>query len=121
MTTTVLVIGQMVGASVFPTLADKHGRLLIAYTTLMAVTVCFLLTAIVPWFAGFVVMRFLMGMLSQVCVEKYGDLVIVIVYIYDITSRKIIQMIILTMCVIKNCDYSWFFLFDDNINSTIEG
>uniref|UniRef100_K1QW65 Solute carrier family 22 member 3 n=1 Tax=Magallana gigas TaxID=29159 RepID=K1QW65_MAGGI len=65
MTTTVLVVGQMVGASVFPTLADKHGRLLIAYTTLMAVTVCFLLTAIVPWFAGFVVMRFLMGMLSQ--------------------------------------------------------
>lgn len=65
MTTTVLVVGQMVGASVFPALADKHGRLLIAYTTLMAVTVCFLLTAIVPWFAGFVVMRFLMGMLSQ--------------------------------------------------------
>lgn len=65
MTTTLLVVGQMVGASVFPTLADKHGRLLIAYTTLMAVIVCFLLTAIVPWFAGFVVMRFLMGMLSQ--------------------------------------------------------
>lgn len=118
MTTTVLVIGQMVGASVFPTLADKHGRLLIAYTTLMAVTVCFLLTAIVPWFAGFVVMRFLMGMFSQVCVKNYGDLVIA-VYIFDITPRKIIQMIIMT----KNCDYScgFFLLFNDNSNSTNEG
>lgn len=33
------------------------------------------------------------------------------VYIYDIIPRKIIQMIIMAMCVIKNCDYSWVFFY----------
>lgn len=66
MTTTVAVIGQLVGSGVFPSLADKYGRLVVIYTNAIALTVCYILAAVVPWFSAFVILRFLLGAFGQV-------------------------------------------------------
>lgn len=66
MTTTVAVIGQLVGAGVFPSLADKYGRLVVSYTNAIALVICYILAAVVPWFSAFVILRFLLGAFGQV-------------------------------------------------------
>lgn len=66
MTTTVAVIGQLVGSGVFPSLADKYGRLVVTYTNAIALVICYILVAIVPWFSVFVILRFLLGAFGQV-------------------------------------------------------
>ncbi|XP_062610624.1 organic cation transporter protein-like, partial [Saccostrea cucullata] len=65
MSTTMTVIGQMIGAALFPALADKYGRLLISYTNLIAMSLCYVLAAFVPWFSAFVILRLLMGAFGQ--------------------------------------------------------
>ncbi|XP_034321904.2 organic cation transporter protein [Magallana gigas] len=65
MTTTVAVIGQLVGSGVFPSLADKYGRLVVTYTNAIALVICYILVAIVPWFSVFVILRFLLGAFGQ--------------------------------------------------------
>ncbi|XP_062579258.1 organic cation transporter protein-like [Saccostrea cucullata] len=65
MSTTMLVIGQMIGATLFPALADKYGRLLIFYTNFIAMALCYVLAAFVPWFSAFVILRLLMGAFGQ--------------------------------------------------------
>ncbi|XP_061190791.1 organic cation transporter protein-like [Saccostrea echinata] len=65
LSTTVTVIGQMIGAALFPALADKYGRLLISYTNFIAMALCYVLAAFVPWFSAFVILRLLMGAFGQ--------------------------------------------------------
>ncbi|XP_062608365.1 organic cation transporter protein-like [Saccostrea cucullata] len=65
MSTTMTVIGQMIGAALFPALADKYGRLLISYTNFIAMALCYVLAAFVPWFSAFVILRLLMGAFGQ--------------------------------------------------------
>ncbi|XP_061190472.1 organic cation transporter protein-like [Saccostrea echinata] len=65
MSTTVAVIGQMIGAAVFPTLADKYGRLLIFYTNFLALVLCYVIAAVVPWFSAYVILRLLIGVFAE--------------------------------------------------------
>ncbi|XP_048750644.2 organic cation transporter protein-like isoform X2 [Ostrea edulis] len=65
LSTTMTVVGGILGATLFPALTDKYGRLLIAYTTFFALSVCFILASVVPWFTAFVILRFLTGVFSQ--------------------------------------------------------
>lgn len=66
LTTTVAVFGQMVGAGLFTALADKYGRLLICYTNFIAMSACYVIAAVVPWFSVFTILRFFTGVFSQV-------------------------------------------------------
>lgn len=66
LSTTITVVGGILGATLFPALTDKYGRFLIAYTTFFALSVCFILASVVPWFTAFVILRFLTGVFSQV-------------------------------------------------------
>ncbi|XP_061163153.1 solute carrier family 22 member 21-like [Saccostrea echinata] len=65
MSTTMVMVGQTLGASLFTPMADKYGRKVMVYTTFISMTVCTLLGAIVPWFAVFVILRFLIGAFQQ--------------------------------------------------------
>lgn len=66
LSTTMAVVGGMLGATLFPALADKYGRILIIYTTFISLSGCFILASFVPWFTAFVILRFLTGVFSQV-------------------------------------------------------
>ncbi|XP_061190474.1 organic cation transporter protein-like [Saccostrea echinata] len=65
MSTTMAVIGQMIGAALIPPLADKYGRLLMSYTTFIALALCYIIAAGVPWFSAFVILRLLTGAFSE--------------------------------------------------------
>ncbi|XP_061190790.1 organic cation transporter protein-like [Saccostrea echinata] len=65
MSTTMAVIGQMIGAALIPALADKYGRLLISYTNFIALALCYIIAAGVPWFSAFVILRLLIGAFSE--------------------------------------------------------
>ncbi|XP_048750180.2 organic cation transporter protein-like [Ostrea edulis] len=65
LSTTMAVVGGMLGATLFPALADKYGRILIIYTTFISLSGCFILASFVPWFTAFVILRFLTGVFSQ--------------------------------------------------------
>ncbi|XP_061190786.1 solute carrier family 22 member 7-like [Saccostrea echinata] len=65
MPSTMVAVGQMIGASLFTALSDKYGRLVVTYTTFIGTSVCFILTAVVPWFFGFVILRLLTGAFAQ--------------------------------------------------------
>ncbi|XP_056003356.1 solute carrier family 22 member 7-like [Ostrea edulis] len=76
LSTTITVVGGMVGAILFPSLADKYGRLRIIYTTFISLSMCFVLASIVPWFNAFVILRFLTGMFGEGSGLALGTLVI---------------------------------------------
>ncbi|XP_062590702.1 organic cation/carnitine transporter 2-like [Saccostrea cucullata] len=65
MSTTILMVGQTLGASLFTPMADKYGRKVLVYTTFLSMTICTLLGAVVPWFPVFVILRFLIGAFQQ--------------------------------------------------------
>ena len=71
LTTSVAVIGQMVGSGLFPALADKYGRQLISYTNFIAMSLCYVIASVVPWFSAFVILRFLIGAFGQVSTCSY--------------------------------------------------
>ncbi|XP_061190473.1 organic cation transporter protein-like [Saccostrea echinata] len=74
MSTTMTVIGQMIGAALFSTLADKYGRLLISYTNFIALALCYVIAAVVPWFSAFVILRLLIGAFSEGALMTMGTL-----------------------------------------------
>ena len=64
--TTIYFVGVMIGGILFGTISDKFGRRPVMLTTLYAHIVVGFSIALIPNYAGFVALRFLLGMLMQV-------------------------------------------------------
>ncbi|KAH3882706.1 hypothetical protein DPMN_006650 [Dreissena polymorpha] len=63
--TTIYFCGVMLGGLVFGHLADKFGRKPVMLFTLFFPILVGIATAFVPWYAGFVTLRFIQGVLMQ--------------------------------------------------------
>ncbi|XP_062590703.1 organic cation/carnitine transporter 2-like [Saccostrea cucullata] len=76
MSTAVVMVGQMLGATIFSVIVDKNGRHGVTCFCFIALTVCSLGLAFNTFFALFVILRFLIGAFQQGVQMAQGSLII---------------------------------------------
>lgn len=66
MSTSMVMVGQMVGATIFSVLVDRYGRHGVTCGCFIAMTVCSIGLSVNPYLSLFVILRFLIGAFQQV-------------------------------------------------------